>query len=83
MDEMSELAAFTEEDIAALLNDDTFLGTGRYHAHEHPKAVLLAGQPGAGKTELSSMMTLALGGDVCGAVGRLLGYIIISKFVRK
>ena len=63
MDDVSELAAFTEEDIAALLNDDTFLGAGRYHAHEQPKAILLAGQPGAGKTELSSMMTLALGGD--------------------
>ena len=63
MDDVPELAAFTDEDITALLNDDTFLGVGRYHAHEQPKAILLAGQPGAGKTELSSMMTLALGGD--------------------
>lgn len=63
MDKGIELAAFTEADVSALLEDDTFLGTERYHAHTNPKAILLAGQPGAGKTELSSMMALTLGGD--------------------
>lgn len=63
MDNVPILAAFSGADIDALLNDDTFLGAERYTSHEHPQAILLAGQPGAGKTELSSMMSLRLGGD--------------------
>ena len=63
MDNVPILAAFSGADIDALLNDDTFLGAERYTSHEHPQAILLAGQPGAGKTELSSMMSLRLGGN--------------------
>ncbi len=63
MREMAELSAFTSEDVDALLADETFLNAGRYHAQESPRAVLLAGQPGAGKTELSTMMLAQMGGD--------------------
>ena len=35
----------------------------RYHQQENPKAVLLAGQPGAGKTMLSSLILPRLGND--------------------
>ena len=63
MYDTSNLAAFTEDDVISVLDDAVLLGMERYHAYETPKAVLLAGQPGAGKTRLSSMVTLALGGD--------------------
>lgn len=63
MYDASHLTAFTEEDIISVLDDAVLLGMGRYHACKIPKAVLLAGQPGAGKTRLSSMVTQTLGGD--------------------
>lgn len=59
-----DLTAYAPEDIEAILNDETLLGVEKYHAHRHPRATLLAGQPGAGKTELSSSIATSLAGDV-------------------
>lgn len=63
MREVTGSSAFTPEDVDALLADETFLNASRYHAQESPCAILLTGQPGAGKTELSTMMLTQMGGD--------------------
>lgn len=63
MRDSTDLSAFTQADVEALLADEGFLNTGLYHTHESPRAILLTGQPGAGKTELSTMMLGRLNGD--------------------
>lgn len=57
------LAAYSEEDVDALLTNELLLCTGKYFTHKAPHATLLAGQPGAGKTVLSSMLIGLLNGD--------------------
>lgn len=63
MRDLARLSAFTPEDVDALLTDESFVNTGRYHSQESPCAILLTGQPGAGKTELSTMMLAQMNGD--------------------
>lgn len=63
MRNLTELSAFTPEDVDALLADEAFLNTSRFHAQELPQAILLTGQPGAGKTQLSTMMLDQMDGD--------------------
>ncbi len=60
---MSELdiAAFLEADVLSLAERETALLSARCSAQEQPRAILLAGQPGAGKTELSTMILSQLG----------------------
>lgn len=55
-DLISELSSFREDDIAFLVERESALLLNRHLPQEHPRAVLLAGQPGAGKTELSTML---------------------------
>ncbi len=57
------LSAFCEDDAASVIERETALALGIYHVQEHPRAILLAGQPGAGKTRLSSMAVSLMGGD--------------------
>lgn len=57
------LSAFCENDAASVIERETALALGIYHVQEHPRAILLAGQPGAGKTRLSSMAVSLMGGD--------------------
>lgn len=59
----SELSAFREEDAASLVERETGLILSRCRRQETPRAILLAGQPGAGKTELSTMLISQFGGD--------------------
>lgn len=56
-------AGFSEADVSALLERELRLALRRTHQQEHPLAVLLAGQPGAGKTELSTMLLSQMHGD--------------------
>lgn len=58
-----ELSSFSEADVEAFLKEEVALDQCRYQQHKHPSAILLAGQPGAGKTELSTMMLSMLNGD--------------------
>lgn len=62
-DRYEELSSFREEDVEAFLREEITLDQSRYQQHQHPSAILLAGQPGAGKTELSTMMLSMLNGD--------------------
>lgn len=63
MPEQTVSAAFTDADVSGLLKKETRLALRRTHRQEHPFAVLLAGQPGAGKTELSTMLLSQMRGD--------------------
>lgn len=63
MPERNVSAAFAEADVSALLERELRLALRRTHRQEHPLAVLLAGQPGAGKTELSTMLLSGMRGD--------------------
>ena len=56
LDDYKRLASFSEDDVNGVVQDEIAMGTMRYHKQSHPKAILLAGQPGSGKTELSAMM---------------------------
>lgn len=56
-------AVFADADVSALLERELRLALRRTHRQEHPLAVLLAGQPGAGKTELSTMLLSQMKGD--------------------
>ena len=57
-----DLAAFHMEDVTTLLERESALLLSRCRQQKHPSAVLLAGQPGAGKTELSTMLVSQLKG---------------------
>ena len=60
----NDLAAFEDRDIEAVVRDEVKLAMSRYQHQTYPRAILLAGQPGAGKTELSSMLSSEMAGDV-------------------
>lgn len=62
-DRYEELSSFGEADVETFLKEEVALDRSRYKQHQHPTAILLAGQPGAGKTELSTMMLSMLNGD--------------------
>ena len=53
----NDITAFEEQDIETVLADELADSEDRYEPTSHPTAVLLAGQPGAGKTELASAMS--------------------------
>ena len=53
----NDITAFEEQDIETVLADELADSEDRYESTSHPTAVLLAGQPGAGKTELASAMS--------------------------
>ena len=57
------MAGFEDRDVEAVVQDEVKLAMGRYQYQAHPRATLLAGQPGAGKTELSSMLSSEMAGD--------------------
>lgn len=63
MPERNVSASFSEADVSALLERELRLALRRTHQQKHPLAVLLAGQPGAGKTELSTMLLSQMRGD--------------------
>lgn len=63
MPERNVSASFSEADVSALLERELRLALRRTHQQKHPLAVLLAGQPGAGKTELSTMLLSQMHGD--------------------
>ncbi len=55
-DLLSALSSFCEADVVSLVERESALLLSRNLPQERPHAILLAGQPGAGKTELSSML---------------------------
>lgn len=57
-----KLAGFSNDDIEAVLVRE-ILAASTYKQHSAPTAVLLAGQPGAGKTVLSDMLMKTFHGD--------------------
>lgn len=63
LDESKHLECFTEDDILGVLQDELAMAMERYHQQSHPRAILLAGQPGSGKTELSAMIVNMLEKD--------------------
>lgn len=63
LDNRASLSAFSEGDVASVVESETALALSRFHSQELPRAVLLAGQPGAGKTRLSSLAVSLMGGD--------------------
>jgi UDP-N-acetylglucosamine kinase len=60
---MNPSADYAPQDVLAVVKDEIELAAEHYSAAENPKAVLLAGQPGAEKTELSSMLLPSLGNN--------------------
>lgn len=60
---LADMTGFQESDVALLAAKETALLLRRCQSHDQPRAILLAGQPGAGKTELSAMMITQLDGD--------------------
>lgn len=60
---MSELTAFTNEDLSAAIWSQIQLAEHICKAEAHPCAYLLVGQPGSGKTVLSSMLALQHNGN--------------------
>lgn len=62
-DNRSSLSTFGEGDVTGVVEAETALALGRFHYQERPRAVLLAGQPGAGKTRLSSQAVSLMNGD--------------------
>ena len=63
MPDWSEAAAFSETAVSVILERELSLALSCSHRQEHPLAILLAGQPGAGKTELSTMLLSQMHGD--------------------
>ena len=62
-DRSVRLSAFSEADVASVIERETALAHRRFHTQERPRAFLLAGQPGAGKTRLSAMAVSLMDGD--------------------
>ena len=56
-------AAFSEAAVSKILERELALALSCCHRQEYPVAILLAGQPGAGKTELSTMLLSQMRGD--------------------
>lgn len=61
---IDSLAAFEARDVEAVVQNEAKLAMSRYQCQASPRAILLAGQPGAGKTELSSMLSSEMTGDI-------------------
>lgn len=64
LEDANSLASFEAHDVEAVVQDEVKLAMSRYQCQASPRAILLAGQPGAGKTELSSMLSSEMAGDV-------------------
>lgn len=64
MPEYDPLEAFEEADVVYAVTRELKEGSVRYNKNTHPIALLLAGQPGAGKTELSTMLSREMQNDV-------------------
>lgn len=60
---VNDLAAFENRDVEVVVQDQARQAMKLHQRQEYPRAMLLAGQPGAGKTELSSMLRSEMGGD--------------------
>lgn len=63
MPEKVELSEIEKKRIEEVIEKELSRALRETKPHEQPYAVLLAGQPGAGKTVLSSMLVDAFGGD--------------------
>lgn len=63
MPDRSRLSAFSEDHVTGVVEKETALALSRFHGQRQPRAVLLAGQPGAGKTRLSSLAVSLMDGD--------------------
>ena len=59
----NKIADYNSDDIAIVVSKEMSRIT-KYNYHSQPTAILLAGQPGAGKTVLSSMLSTRLQNDV-------------------
>lgn len=62
-DSRDSLSAFSQADVERVMETEAVLALSRFHSQERPRAVLLAGQPGAGKTRLSSLAVSLMDGD--------------------
>ena len=62
-DNRLSLSTFGEGDVTGVVEAEMSLALSRFHSQERPRAVLLAGQPGAGKTRLSSLAVSLMDGD--------------------
>ena len=62
LEHSNSLARFEDQDVEDVVREELNHAVAKYQARLHPVAILLAGQPGAGKTELSSMLIHGLEG---------------------
>ncbi len=60
---MAPLELFSRDDVTKCVKREITLACQRYRFSDEPKAILLAGQPGAGKTQLSTMFSRYLKGN--------------------